>query len=133
MRKQNVFDIINQKLIQFNIRVYFAHHAVSDFKGFSAGKKNQIIALIIKQAQKGPLLRPDGNGIRLKGRLKDFGKIKNKAMNIRIIYRPVESEDGIVEMQIIAIGPRDREEVYEKAKDRLTAFFAELENRKESN
>ncbi|MED4935447.1 hypothetical protein [Heyndrickxia coagulans] len=132
MGKQNVFDIINQKLIQFNTRVYFAHHAVSDFKGFSAGKKNQIIALIIKQAQKGPLLRPDGNGIRLKGKLKNFGKIKNKAMNIRIIYRPVELDD-MVEMQIIAIGPRDREEVYEKAKDRLTDFFAEVEGRKGSN
>jgi mRNA interferase RelE/StbE len=92
-------------------------------------KKSEVIALIIKQAQKGALLRPDGNGIRLKGKLKEFGKIKNKAINLRIIYRPIELNDGIIEMQIIAIGPRDREEVYDKAKDRLIAFFNEVENR----
>ncbi|ECO1678064.1 hypothetical protein [Peribacillus frigoritolerans] len=130
MSKQNLLDIINERLAVNNTTVFFAHHAAGDFKSFSQGKKKQVIALIIKQSQKGALLRPDGNGIRLRGKLKEFGKIKNKAINIRIIYRPVELNDGKIEMQIIAIGPRDREEVYDKAKDRLIAFFDELERNK---
>lgn len=50
------------------------------------------------------------------------------AMSLRNIYRPVE-KDGIVEMQIIAIGPRDRNEVHEMAKSRLHLFFEEVQQR----
>lgn len=52
-------------------------------------------------------------------------------MSLRNIYRPVE-KDGIVEMQIIAIGPRDRNEVHEMAKSRLHLFLKKFNNVKDN-
>jgi mRNA interferase RelE/StbE len=45
-------------------------------------------------------------------------------MSLRIIYRPVKNE--VIRMEIIAIGPRDKEEVYELAAERVRSFKEQM-------
>jgi mRNA interferase RelE/StbE len=65
------------------------------------------------------------------GPLIGFTKNKPKAMSLRIVYRPVESQKlgGEIRMEVIAIGPKDREEVYDMAAVRVAQFKVEMSNR----
>ncbi len=113
-------DQLNSFLLEkFKTRVLFSPSAARDYKSFSSGKRGDIIKLVLKQAEKGALLKPEGAGNRCEGQLHFLGKIKSKNLNLRIIYRPTLASDGIVEMGIIAIGPRDNLEVYKMAIERL--------------
>lgn len=119
MPKEKI-EKINQLLFeQYKTQVMFTSSAMQDYKSFAAGKRQDILKLIIKQAQKGALLKPDGNGNRCEGALHDFAKIKSKSLNLRIIYKPTKLETGIIRMDIIAIGPRDDLQVYKMAIQRL--------------
>ncbi|MEN6327094.1 MAG: hypothetical protein ABFD18_12940 [Syntrophomonas sp.] len=110
-------------LEKYKTRVLFSQNGMQDYKSFSRGKRNDVLKMILKQAEKGALLKPDGNGTRCQGPLYNFGKIKSKSLNLRIIYKPGLAEDNIVEMGIIAIGPRDNLEVYRAAIERLNKGF----------
>lgn len=111
---------LNELLAEkYKTRVFFSTNAKQDYKSFSSGKRNDILKLILKQAEKGALLKPDGNANRCEGQLHQFAKIKSKALNLRIIYQPRLCDDGIIEMGIIAIGPRDNLEVYKMAVQRI--------------
>lgn len=116
---------LNQQLLTFKTQVLFTKNSLRDYKSFPKGTKIAILALLLKQAQKGARFKPEGNGNQLDPPLHKFAKIKPKAMSLRIVYRPVDKGE-IVEMQIIAIGPRDRNEVYELAKKRMGEFFKEV-------
>ncbi|HEU4964071.1 MAG TPA: hypothetical protein VFV52_09520 [Bacilli bacterium] len=61
------------------------------------------------------------------GDLVGFGKIKPKKLGLRIIYRPVHAH--LIRMEVIAIGPRDREQVYALAAKRVTEFKLEMAQR----
>lgn len=117
---------LNEYLEQCHTRVVFFHDAADDYKSFPHGSKQIILEMITKQAKKGARLRPEGNGIRLEGPLHDFGKIKRTSVNLRIIYRPTETQDGYIQMEIIAIGPRDKYEVYQDAQERLSRFLLQF-------
>ena len=117
---------LNKLLAEYKTRVAFFPGAVKDYKSFTKGSKQIILGMIVKQAQKGPQLKPKGNGIRLQSPLHEFGKIKRKAVNLCIIYRPKLLEDGICQMEIIAIGPRDNSEIYKAAQKRLPRFLEEF-------
>jgi len=106
-------------LEKYKTRVFFSSEAIKDYKSFSPGKRNDVLKLILKQAEKGALFKPDGNANRCEGQLHQFAKIKSKQLNLRIIYQPQLGPDGVVEMGIIAIGPRDDLEVYKMAIRRL--------------
>ncbi|GAX88920.1 hypothetical protein [Effusibacillus lacus] len=86
-------------------------------------------------AKKGPLIKPEGYGEPLIGPLFGFMKIKPKAMSLRIVYRPVnpQTADEKIRMEIIAIGPKNREEVYDLAAARLAEFKIEMEKREQRN
>jgi mRNA interferase RelE/StbE len=99
--------------------------AVDDLKGYRK-EITMILALIVAQARKGPLIKPDGYGEPLLGPLFGFTKIKPKALSLPIVYRPVKLPDGLVRMEIIAIEPKNREEVYELATRRVAEFKAEM-------
>ncbi len=112
---------LNQLLLEkYQTQVMFTANARQDYKSFSAGKRPDILKLIIKQAEKGALLKPDGNANRCEGALHEYAKIKSKSLNLRVIYKPVKLDTDIVRMNIIAIGPRDDLQVYKKAIQRLT-------------
>ena len=90
------------------------------FKSYHKDQRRTILALILRQAEKNPRMQHNGCGAPLRGELHGMAKIKNKATSLRVVYRPVEQSDGIVLMEIVAIGPREREEVYRLAAQRLT-------------
>ncbi|NLX01300.1 MAG: hypothetical protein GXY40_02045 [Syntrophomonadaceae bacterium] len=106
-------------LEKYKTRVFFSSEAIKDYKSFSPGKRNDVLKLILKQAEKGALFKPDGNANRCEGQLHQFAKIKSKQLNLRIIYQPQLGPDDVVDMGIIAIGPRDDLEVYKMAIRRL--------------
>jgi len=111
---------LNQLLLEkYQTQVMFTASAMQDYKSFSVGKRQDILKLIIKQAEKGALLKPDGNANRCEGVLHECAKIKSKSLNLRVIYKPVKLDTGIVRMDIIAIGPRDGLQVYKMAIQRL--------------
>jgi mRNA interferase RelE/StbE len=115
---------LDQLLSQVGVRVVFTQEAVRDYKSFPLSSRQLILEMIVKQAQKGAKLKPDGTGVRLRAPLHFFGKIKRTSTNLRIIYRPTSLKDGSLQMEIIAIGPRDKAEVYKLAEERLSRFFA---------
>jgi mRNA interferase RelE/StbE len=56
-------------------------------------------------------------GAPLRGELSKYRKIKHRRMGLRIIFR--ESETGIEIIEIVAIGRREKSEVYTHSKNRL--------------
>jgi len=53
----------------------------------------------------------------LKGNLAGCNKLKNKRMGLRIIFREISGEIEIIE--IVAIGKRDKSEVYKLSAQRI--------------
>lgn len=122
----DLIERLNQTLRQYGVEVRFSKNAKQDFKSYGKGEKTNIIAMLTLQAKKGPLLKPDGNGNTLHKELAGFAKIKRKDLSLRIVYRPRQN-DGLVVIEIIAIGPRDKDEVYRMAVRRLIEFFDEMD------
>ena len=56
-------------------------------------------------------------GQALHGSLSECRKLKNKKMGLRIVFR--ESNGKIEVIQIVAIGKRDKKEVYKTAENRI--------------
>lgn len=119
---------IKQLLGPLNVEVVLGEQAVDDLKGYRK-EINTILALIVAQARKGPLIKPNGYGELLLGKLFGFAKIKPRAMSLRIVYRPVQLPSDVIRMEIIAIGPKDKEKVYELATRRVAEFQKEMEMR----
>ncbi len=115
--------IINAMLEDCGVAVKFSAMAVKDLKGYDQNTCERIIALIVKRACSGPLVRPKGVAKPLGKELSGFSSIKPKALNLRIIYRPVELKDKVL-MEIIAIGPRDKDLVYRRAAHSLSSTTA---------
>ncbi len=75
------------------------------------------------------VIKPDGYGEPLIGALLGFTKIKPRAMSLLIVYRPAGLRTGVIRMEIIAIGPRDKDQVYELATRRAVEFRKEMDGR----
>jgi mRNA interferase RelE/StbE len=116
---------ISAMLKDYKVEVKFSAMAVKDLKGYDKNINEQVIAVIVKRARNGPLIKPKGVGKPLGKELNGFSNIKLKSLNLRIVYRPVEKDDKIF-MEIIAIGPRDKDTVYRKAVKRLYEFKKEM-------
>ncbi|MFX4303715.1 type II toxin-antitoxin system RelE family toxin [Alicyclobacillus tolerans] len=126
----DLIEKLNQTLREYGVEVKFSKNAKQDFKSYGKDEKTNIISMLVLQAKKGPLLKPDGNGKPLHKELAGFAKIKRNDLSLRIIYRPRRADELVV-MEVIAIGPRDKEEVYRMAMRRLINFFDEMEHGKE--
>lgn len=126
MLLHEIEEKIKQMLGPLNVEVFFGQEAVDDLKGYKK-QITTILALIVAMAKKGPLIKPRGLGEPLHGDLAGFTKIKPKAMSLRIVYRPVEND--VIRMEVIAIGPKDKEEVYDIAGNRIKSFKEEMAGR----
>ncbi len=115
----NEYEAWHEALERLAIAVQFTPGAARDFRTYHKDQKRAILALILKQAEKNPRMKPGGCGIPLHGELHGLVKIKSKATSLRVVYRPIERPDGTAVMEIIAIGPREREEVYRLAAQRI--------------
>lgn len=129
-------DSINKRLENEGILVYvqFFSQAAKDFSSYNKGEQTKFFAWIVAQARKNPLLKPEGLGEPLGQKygnnLMGFGKIKPKSDAKRIVYRPIQDEErGKVRMEIIAIGPKNRERVYKVAASRKKDFMREMGKR----
>lgn len=122
-----VEEIVNAILDPFNVEIRSSKKAVEDLSGYPKEQQEIILALIVARAKKGPLIKPNGIGDPLRGELHGFTKIKPKRLGLRIIYRPIQNNRII--MEIIAIGPRDRDKVYTLAAKRLNNFRLEMSER----
>ncbi|MGI6365660.1 MAG: hypothetical protein ACOX2G_07955 [Bacillota bacterium] len=56
---------LDQLLSQVGVRVVFTQEAVRDYKSFPLSSRQLILEMIVKQAQKGAKLKPDGTGVPL--------------------------------------------------------------------
>lgn len=121
------FDQINEKLRPHNVKVYFTKESYADLKSYKKSLKETIIAFIVSRGIRGPLIKPKGVGTPLRNELKGFTKIKLKHLGLRIVYRPVLQNETI-RMEIIAIGPRDKEKVYKLAAKRLVSFYHQMDH-----
>lgn len=109
--------------------VRFCTKAAKDLTNFDANIKKIILAAIVRRGKNNPRIPPCES---LHGMLKSFSKIKLHDLGIRIIYRIREvPEQKQTRMEVIAIGPRSDEEVYDIARARLTAFKMEMAKRLE--
>ncbi|AUS09950.1 hypothetical protein C1X05_14695 [Laceyella sacchari] len=117
---------INELLKPYQVEVHFTKESLNDLSSYDKNQQEKIIALIIKRGMRGPLIKPQGIGEPLRDELKGYTKIKPKNMALRIVYRPVVN-DEMIRMEIIAIGPRDKEKVYRLAARRLQFFDQQRE------
>jgi mRNA interferase RelE/StbE len=123
--KMTLEQILKNYLAQYKVKVKFSKKAVEDLASFDKNTQEKIIALILKRGQSNPLIKPRGIGEPLQKELYVFSKIKPKHLKLRIVYRSVEKEDAVY-MEIIAIGPKDKEKVYKMAIARLMDFKREM-------
>jgi mRNA interferase RelE/StbE len=117
-------DLQELILEKYNVELRFVEDVKQDIKAINKGHRQTVLLEILRRAKQGPLFKPDGVAESLHGDLHGFAKIKSKSLNIRIIYRPVEGQP--IRMEIIAIGPRDKEKAYRMAAERLQKFFMEM-------
>ena len=96
--------------------VIFEPEAEKDFAALDNSQRLVVFKAILKVASN-PKPRPEGYGKPLSGNLTGYCKIKLRDYGIRIIYRlaPPASEN----MDVIIIGMRSDDEVYEMAAERL--------------
>ena len=96
--------------------VVFEPEAENDFKALDHSQRLVVFKAITKVASN-PQPRPRGIGKPLSGRLTGCCKIKLRDHGIRIIYRLVPPDSD--NMDVIIIGMRSDNEVYDKASERL--------------
>lgn len=124
MPTPTVEEMLNSALGPYQVEVRFGKKAVEDLTGYKKEQQETILAYIIARGKKGPLIRPAGIGEPLHGELSGFTKIKPKHLSLRIVYRP--RKEACILMEIIAIGPRDRDKVYRMAARRVMDFDLEM-------
>lgn len=117
---------LNRQLDALGVEIVFSRQAAQDFKSYKPNLQTQIAAHIVKRAKNGPLFKPVGIAESLSKELKGFAKIKPRSLALGIVYRPVKSGNK-VRMEIIAIGPRNRDRVYKLAAKRLATFLDEMD------
>ena len=98
---------------QFTIG-FFNRDAERDFKKLD-GSQRKLVLVALKKLK----TRADEIGVPLHGELAGCKKIKWRKVGLRMVFRILE--DGSLEIvEIVAIGKRDRSEVYETARERLS-------------
>lgn len=127
MKIRNLEDLSKFLVEKHNVELKFIPEVVRDIKAINKGNRTAVLALIINRAKQGPLFVPDGVAETLHGNLHGFAKIKSNSLKTRVIYRPVKTEP--VKMEMIAIGPRDKERAYKLAAERLERFFRHMDDR----
>ena len=100
--------------------VIFTDDALNDFRKLSGNEKNEV-SKAIKKFSQNPLPKSEGgygNPLGNKGNrnLTNYYKIKLLKAGIRIIYKLVKTEQGMI---IIVIGARSDDEVYDIASKRI--------------
>lgn len=97
--------------MNFKYELQFKDKALKEYK-----KLDPVIREQIKSKLEKILKNPHIEGNKLTGELKDCYKIKLRKAGVRCVYK-VEDKELIV--LVLAIGKRDKNAVYERAKNRV--------------
>lgn len=119
MKIKSLADLQNFLLKKYHVKLSLTPSAIADLKAINKGSRSNVLLLILRRVEEGAAFVPDGVARSLHGKLRGYAKIKPKSLNLRIIYRPVRQDDYL-SMEVIAIGPRNKDKVYLKATERLT-------------
>ena len=90
----------------------FTEFSRLDYRRLDGSQKKQVLKSLIKIEENGM-----NTGQTLHGNLWDCRKLKHKKLGLRIIFR--QSETGIEIIEIVTIGKREDDEVYDIAAKRL--------------
>lgn len=93
-------------------KINFTKDSLQDYEKLDNSQKIQIRKSMLKIEQSGMQ-----TGQPLRGKLADCRKLKHKKLGLRVIFR--QSDLGIEIIEIIVVGKRDDEEVYQLAEKRL--------------
>ncbi len=94
----------------------FTEFSKSDYDRLDGSQRKQILKSITKIEEQGM-----NAGQALHGRLWDCRKLKHQRLGLRVIFRG--SSQGIEIIEIVVIGKREDDEVYETAAARLGRTF----------
>jgi len=90
----------------------FTEFSRLDYRSLDGSQKKQVLKSLIKIEEYGM-----NAGQALHGNLWDCRKLKHKKLGLRVIFR--QSETGIEIIEIVTIGKREDDEVYDIAAKRL--------------
>jgi mRNA interferase RelE/StbE len=90
----------------------FTESSKSDYNSLDGSQKKQVLKSLTKIEAYGM-----NAGQPLRGLLRDCRRLKHKKLGLRIIFR--QSAHGIEIIEIVVIGKREDDEVYETAVKRL--------------
>ena len=90
----------------------FTEFSKSDFEKLDGSQKKQILKSLTKIEENGM-----NTGQPLHGDLWDCRKLKHKRLGLRVIFR--QSGQGIEIIEVVVIGKRKDDEVYDVAAERL--------------
>jgi mRNA interferase RelE/StbE len=90
----------------------FTEFSKSDYDRLDGSQKKQILKSLVKLEENGM-----NAGQPLYGKLWDCRKLKHKKLGLRVVFR--QSALGIEIIEIVIIGKREDDEVYETAEERL--------------
>lgn len=91
---------------------FFTELSQIDYNNLDGSQKTQILKSLIKIENNGM-----NTGQPLHGNLWDCRKLKHRKLGLRVIFR--QSELGIEIIEIVTVGKREDDEVYEIAVERL--------------
>lgn len=93
-------------------KIVFTESSKKDFNQLDGSQKLQIRKSLLKLEEQGMQA-----GQELHGKLSDCRKLKHKKLGLRVVFK--QSDFGIEIIEIIVIGKRSDNEVYETAEKRL--------------
>lgn len=93
-------------------KINFTKDSLRDYEKLDNSQKIHIRKSMLKIEQSGMQ-----TGQQLRGKLADCRKLKHKKLGLRVVFR--QSDLGIEIIEIIVVGKRDDEEVYQLAEKRL--------------
>jgi mRNA interferase RelE/StbE len=104
--------LISALLLQYNVELAFLDEVIdNDLPSYDKGMVKKILAEISKKA-KSPHLMPKGSIEPLHGDLSGCGKIRMLSDMIRIVVRTTQRENLPTLLEVLAIGPKAKEEAY---------------------
>lgn len=92
--------------------VKFTDKSRKDYQDLDGSQKKQILKSLQKIEENGMQ-----TGQELQGKLSDCRKLKHRKLGLRVIFK--QSEIGIEIIEIVVVGKREENEVYEEAVKRL--------------
>lgn len=117
-RKKTTIENIKELLLIHNVELFVHDDLEKDLKKFDPSNLKIMIALVLKRVEKGLTIPPAEplSGSDLNG----YAKIKDRTFPYRGVYTFKEIDNGRMAMYLIAVGPKEKDKVYDIAASRTS-------------